>query len=179
MLPNLDDSGSSSLHTGDGAISNIAIQDVCPLDINEHLLIGTIDPVAYALAVDALTHAGPADETRISPATCLQVLQPGVNPVTWLTDMSSAFLVLAESLALAPHVSAEPPLRCYVTGGCPPGSGAGGAGAAGVQTGAGAQAPYVAKKKQKRCKKRPKKRGKRAAESRKKRGCKRAKKRRR
>ncbi len=40
VTPNLDDTGSSSLHTGDGAITNVAIQDLCPTDVNEHLAVG-------------------------------------------------------------------------------------------------------------------------------------------
>ncbi len=99
VTPNSNDSGSSSIHTGDGAITNVATQDVCPLDIYEHLAIGTIDPVAYALAIDALDNAGPADPTRVDPLTCLQVLQPGVNPVTFPLNAAAALIEL-ESVAL-------------------------------------------------------------------------------
>src|SRR5215204_4965299 len=43
VTPNSDDTGSSSLHGGGGAITNVAIQDVCPADPSEHLAIGTQD----------------------------------------------------------------------------------------------------------------------------------------
>ena len=166
VLPNLDDSGSSSLHTGDGAIENHAIQEICPLDINEHLLLGTIDPVGYALAIDALNHPGPADPSRINPAVCLQVLMPGINPLTFATDLASAGLVLGESIALYPHVQAEPPLACYVTASCPGGAAAGG------------ELPYsglsaVKGKRCKRAKARRKAKGKARAAAKRKRGCKR------
>jgi hypothetical protein len=120
VVPNFDSNGSSSLHGGGGEITNVAVQDICPLDTNEHLLVGTIDPVAYALAIDAMTHTGPADPSRISSGVCTQLFMPGVNPATVATDIASAAAVLSTTLATYPHVSAEPPLACYVTASCPP-----------------------------------------------------------
>jgi len=105
VTPNSDDTGSSSLHTGDGAITNVAIQDLCPGDPSEHLAIGTQDKVAYDLAVDALEHPGPADPTRAAasdPGICTPLaLMPGINPTTYPTDLAAA-----------------PPLACYVTASC-------------------------------------------------------------
>jgi triacylglycerol esterase/lipase EstA (alpha/beta hydrolase family) len=118
VTPNSDETGSSSLHGGGGEIRNVAIQDLCPLDVNEHLAIGTSDPVAYALAVDALDHTGPADPARIPASVCTQLLMPGVNPLTWVTDQATAAAELARTVATYPHVRAEPPLRCYVTATC-------------------------------------------------------------
>jgi hypothetical protein len=48
VQPNLDTTGSSSLHTGGGVISNVALQDVCPANTARHFAIGTYDPVGYA-----------------------------------------------------------------------------------------------------------------------------------
>jgi Lipase (class 2) len=125
VTPNSDDTGSSSLHTGDGAITNVAIQDICPLDPSEHLAIGTQDLVAYDLAVDALRHPGPADPARAAagdPGICTPLaLMPGINPVSWPTDLAGAALDLATNTATAPAANAEPPLACYVTGDCPKG----------------------------------------------------------
>jgi pimeloyl-ACP methyl ester carboxylesterase len=127
VTPNSDDTGSSSLHTGDGAITNEAIQDLCPADPSEHLAIGTQDKVAYDLAVDALEHPGPADPTRAAaadPGICTPgALMPGINPVTYPSDLAASAADLATNTAAAPAVSAEPPLACYVTASC----GAGGA----------------------------------------------------
>jgi hypothetical protein len=117
VQPNLDDKGSSSLHTGAGRIENVATQDVCPNDANEHLLVGLIDPVAYALAVDALQHAGPADPKRVAKTVCAQTFHPGINPVTFPADGSAAAADF-ESYNAA-EVSAEPPLACYTTASCP------------------------------------------------------------
>jgi triacylglycerol esterase/lipase EstA (alpha/beta hydrolase family) len=109
--------GSSSLRTGDGRITNVATQEVCPTDVFEHLLVGLIDPVAYALAVDALDHDGPADPKRIPPTTCLMPLQPGVNPLTALRDATAALASYASYEGRA--IPAEPPLACYTTASCP------------------------------------------------------------
>ena len=48
VQPALDDSGTSSLHTGDGRITNVAVQDICPTDSPDHLLVGTLDAVTAA-----------------------------------------------------------------------------------------------------------------------------------
>jgi pimeloyl-ACP methyl ester carboxylesterase len=118
VVPNFDDSGSSSLHGGGGDITNVAVQSICPLDVSEHLLIGTADSVAYALAIDAIGHPGPADPSRISSTVCTQPFMPGVNPLTFATDFAAADAGVATTLATYPHVSAEPPLACYVTASC-------------------------------------------------------------
>ena len=117
VQPNADDHGSSSLHTGGGRIANVATQDICPGDTNEHLLVGLIDPVAYALAVDALDHDGPADPKRVDPGVCAQQLQPGVNPATFPADSAAA--VADFEGYQATEVPAEPPLACYTTASCP------------------------------------------------------------
>jgi hypothetical protein len=128
VTPNSDDSGSSSVHGGGGDITNVAIQDLCPLDVSEHLAIGTQDYVAYDLAIDALEHPGPADPKRVAAsdaALCTPLkLMPGINPVTYPADLLSATVDLGTNTATAKQVPAEPPLACYVTATCPAGKGA-------------------------------------------------------
>jgi hypothetical protein len=138
---------SAALHTGGGTITNVATQDICPLDVDEHLVVGTADPVAYALAVDALTHPGPADPARIPKSVCSQVTMPGVNPVD--LGMYLSILEAAPGLAAvdlggvnlvgAPEVRSEPPLDCYVFADCPaavpPTRPSGSTGTAGTTTG--------------------------------------------
>jgi hypothetical protein len=116
VTPNDDSNGSSSIHGGGGQITNVATQEVCPLDLYEHLAIGTIDPVAYALAIDALDHAGPADPARVGAPPCAQVFQPGVNPITFPIDSAQA----AFNLETSPEtkIAAEPELRCYTLDSC-------------------------------------------------------------
>jgi hypothetical protein len=120
VTPNNDDTGSSSLHGGGGQITNEAIQQLCPGDSSEHLAIGTQDNVAYALAVDALGHSGPADPSRVAldPTLCSTPLMPGINAATYPSDLVAASADLAANTASAPQVNAEPLLKCYVTASC-------------------------------------------------------------
>jgi hypothetical protein len=125
VRPNADDSGSSSLHGGGGAITNVATQDVCPRALYEHLAVGTIDPVAYALAMDALGHDGPARPGRIGRAVCRAIYQPGVDPLNAANYLQAFAAVpglittMGPNLTGAPSLREEPPLACYVTGSCP------------------------------------------------------------
>lgn len=124
MQPNTGPDPSSGLYTGDGQITNVAIQQICPTDLNEHLAVGTTDPVAYALAVDALTHPGPAAPASIPKSVCSQLYMPGVNPLDVNTEMqvlagapgllSVPVGSLAYTTSGAPEDYREPPLACYV-----------------------------------------------------------------
>jgi Putative serine esterase (DUF676) len=122
VTPNLDDTGSSSVHGGGGEITNVAIQDVCLLDVADHIYLGVVDNVAYRLAIDALTHSGPASPSRVGSSICLQPFMPGVDSADDLTRALNAAAALAVNTLTAPPVSAEPPLKCYVTASCPAGA---------------------------------------------------------
>jgi hypothetical protein len=122
VTPNSDDTGSSSVHGGGGEIENVAIQDVCPADISDHLALGTQDNTAYALAIDALSHPGPAVPSNVPQSVCTDPLMPGINKTTYPADVLSAALGFAQNEATAPQANAEPPLKCYVTASCPEGA---------------------------------------------------------
>jgi len=124
VVPNLDASGSSSLHTGAGHIADIAVQEICPNDLSEHLAMGSYDPVGYALAVDAFSHEGLADPADIPASVCAQPFQPGVDPSTFAADYAGYLSAIGQAEQEAPQVSAEPPLRCYVFASCPAAAGA-------------------------------------------------------
>jgi hypothetical protein len=113
VVPNLSPKGSSALHTGKGKIANIAVQSICPLDLSDHLAMGTYDPVTYALAIDAFTHRGPATPSRIAPSVCSQVLMPGIVPAAFASDYVTYVAHLATVLATAHKVAAEPRLARY------------------------------------------------------------------
>ena len=113
VVPNFSDAGSSSLRTGAGSIANISVQSVCPGHITDHLLIGTADPVAYALVMDALSHHGPADPSRISKSVCSAELQPGVVPADFAANFVKTGAYLGTVLATSPHISSPPPLASY------------------------------------------------------------------
>lgn len=109
---------SGFLTTGAGRITNVIAQDVCPTSVSEHLLIGLIDPTAHALALDALTHDGPADPARVAPTTCALPFHEGIDPTTVAQDGAAAL----ESYQgyEAKTVAKEPELACYTTAkGCP------------------------------------------------------------
>jgi triacylglycerol esterase/lipase EstA (alpha/beta hydrolase family) len=118
VVPNTDEQGSSSVHSGGGQIANIAVQQVCPGHKADHLAMGSYDPVGYALALDAVTHAGPAQTARISTAVCAEAFQPGVNAQTFATDDAQYNQEIAETFGTYRHVASEPPLKCYVTASC-------------------------------------------------------------
>ena len=105
------ETGSSSLRTGAGRRTNVAIQDVCPNAKSEHLAIGTVDPIAFALAMDALGHAGPADPKNVPLSVCAEVFHEGVDPVTG--PASAAAAVASFQSYEAKTVDREPPLACY------------------------------------------------------------------
>jgi triacylglycerol esterase/lipase EstA (alpha/beta hydrolase family) len=119
VVPNLDEQGSSSVHSGGAAIANIAVQQVCPGHVADHLAMGSYDPVGYALALDAITHSGPAEAARINSAVCAEALQPGVDPTTFAAEDAHYDAVAVETYGTYPHVESEPPLQCYVTASCP------------------------------------------------------------
>jgi Lipase (class 2) len=119
VVPNLNEQGSSSVHTGGGTIANIAVQEICPGHVADHLAMGSYDPVGYALALDAVTHPGPAQAVRIDRAVCTEAFQPGVNPATFATDFANYATTIATVDATYPHVASEPPLNCYVMASCP------------------------------------------------------------
>ena len=113
--PASDDTGTSSLHGGGGRILNVALQDICPGHYAEHSKAVTFDAVAYALAIDALTHDGPADPARIDPAVCAEEFHPGVDQQTFPTDGLKAIGVVLFQQTTAERVDKEPELRSYVT----------------------------------------------------------------
>ena len=116
VRPNSDDTGSSSLHGGGGRITNVAVQDICPADSSDHDLLGTVDAVAYELAMDALTHDGPADKSRIPITTCAQPYMPGINPATGPAAGLQA--LYDDETSTGPETPSEPPLACYVFASC-------------------------------------------------------------
>jgi hypothetical protein len=113
---------SSALHVGPGMITNIATQDLCATDVYEHNLMGTVDPVTYALVMDALSHKGPAMPSHVPASVCTQVYQPGIDPanpqnylqpVTLLPSIAG-IVTPGFNLVGAPETKTEPALRCYV-----------------------------------------------------------------
>jgi hypothetical protein len=120
----------SCLTTGDGAIATVQTQELCPLDISDHVLIG-ISPATYALVVDALTHDGPAVLSRVPRASCNKLVMPGVTDPAAANALVPSLYGAVGTLALAPGplpnpivkapvLYAEPAVPCYAFATCEP-----------------------------------------------------------
>ncbi|GAA3829375.1 hypothetical protein GCM10022242_33420 [Nocardioides panacisoli] len=112
---------SAGLTTGQGRISNIKVQSVCPLDPYEHVLMGTVSNTVYSLVMDALTHPGPADADRVPASACSRLYMPGIDPtdIDTLTTPLMALPTLVSTavpditFSGAPLLPREPKVRCY------------------------------------------------------------------
>jgi triacylglycerol esterase/lipase EstA (alpha/beta hydrolase family) len=119
VQPNLPGDSSVFLD-GPGEITNVAIQDVCPLTVADHLLVASTNPIAVALALDAITDPGPADPARIDRSVCnAGLFAAGVPIGDSIAGFAAAAAQVAGELALAPRVNAEPALACYFNASCP------------------------------------------------------------
>ena len=113
VVPGPGAESSSELRTGAGAITNIALQTICPANTADHFAVGTYDPVAAALVVDALGHDGPADASRIPAAVCGALHRPGVDDATVDGDLAAMIGYVSDPAGDADAVAAEPALRAY------------------------------------------------------------------
>lgn len=55
-----------------------SVQDVCPGRLTNHITM-TIDAVAYAFALDALSHGGRASQSRVHWTNCFKIAAPNMN----------------------------------------------------------------------------------------------------
>jgi hypothetical protein len=67
------------------------------------------------VVVDAFSHPGPADPSRINRSVCGQLFLPGVTLDSFAVHFATIFATLVPRAAgvTYPPVSSEPPLRCY------------------------------------------------------------------
>ena len=99
----------------DGA-SNILVQDVCPGRVVDHLGF-TYDGAVYAMVMDAFTHDGPADRSRLKPLNvCTATAMPGFNPTDPLTLIGEP---QNDRFQYPNMLFSEPALKCYAGGPCP------------------------------------------------------------
>ncbi|MEC9364971.1 MAG: alpha/beta fold hydrolase [Pseudomonadota bacterium] len=98
-------------------VTNLLLQDLCPLLVVDHLTIGLTDRATFELAIDAITHPGPADVERAGGAALCNALPlvPGVVlPPTFLLELLALLPVEIETGLPELHlVSEEPPLKPY------------------------------------------------------------------
>jgi triacylglycerol esterase/lipase EstA (alpha/beta hydrolase family) len=88
---------------------NIRIQDICPGRPTDHTAISTGDAVAFAIAVDAFTHPGPANPARIPKSTCEKTSMDGAD----YQAGTKAFLAYAQHRPPYHDRTSEPPLKPY------------------------------------------------------------------
>lgn len=101
----------TAVATIDGA-TNIAVQDVCPGRVVEH--VGLIfDAVALDLVLDALSHPGGADRTRVGTNHCGDVYASEINPVVATAAITALYVNAFPAVPTGPQVDAEPPLRSF------------------------------------------------------------------
>jgi hypothetical protein len=107
--------GASALPPGPGRVSTVAVQDVCPNYVADHLGLGGYDAVAWAVAMDALNNPGPADPGRVDRAVCDTGFMPAIDAARFLDNSARAAPVL-ETVPPdgVPTVPAEPDPRCWV-----------------------------------------------------------------
>ncbi|HEX4108779.1 MAG TPA: hypothetical protein VHX88_11630 [Solirubrobacteraceae bacterium] len=99
-------------------VTNVAIQDLCPLDTSDHLLL-VADPAAYAVAIEAIEHPGqPANLALVgTPSSCLPGTMPYVTPTALASGELGIDAPLVSELTTG-EVAQEPPLDCYVFAVC-------------------------------------------------------------
>jgi triacylglycerol esterase/lipase EstA (alpha/beta hydrolase family) len=97
-----------------GLISNISVQDLCPGHMAQHNDL-PFDGPAWAIALDALDHRGPAELNRIDPDACALDTVPGVNRADAEARLAAYTATLVELLGpTGPKAEGEPPLAPYV-----------------------------------------------------------------
>jgi pimeloyl-ACP methyl ester carboxylesterase len=99
-------------------VANILMQDVCPLNIVDHVTIGTIDRVAYLLTLDAISNPGPANLERAGGAALCSNTTPIIlDPALASSGVQSMLDILQRDAAAGlPDLhltAAEPPLKDY------------------------------------------------------------------
>lgn len=107
VTPNAGPSSSSALHTGGGHITNLTAQQVCPGHVADHITMGTIDPVAYAVALHAIAGTPVGDP-------CATPFLPGLTPASVMAHEAAVGAQAVTVLGTYPHVPSEPPLPAYV-----------------------------------------------------------------
>lgn len=103
---------SSTVPLSGRAVSNVAVQDVCPRVVHHAGML--TDSVVYALVIDALSHPGPGEARRVPPTVCTSLDAPGLTPADVVGGNAILYGDAAtQGFATAKGVSAEPPLKPY------------------------------------------------------------------
>lgn len=94
------------------SVVNTTVQDVCPTEVVEHF--GMAYSIgAWLIALDALTHRGPARVSRVPRSACGEIVMPGVDRPTFAVNVATALSQTAVSSLTTPQLVREPDLRAY------------------------------------------------------------------
>jgi pimeloyl-ACP methyl ester carboxylesterase len=96
--------------------SNVLIQNVCVGRWVEHAW-ELFDAASMAIALDALTHPGPANPARIPNSVCAQTTGPGVDLTTAMQSSATLGMNASAAILTGPTATSEPPLRPYALAG--------------------------------------------------------------
>nr|POE87436.1 isoform 2 of meiotic recombination protein spo11 [Quercus suber] len=115
-----DPNASGALNDARGVgVTNNEIQATCFAALPggapyfEHALV-LANALGYALAVDALTHAGPGQLSRINTTyQCDQFLTPGLSLADALATFALIPIAAVNVVAFQPKVATEPPIKAY------------------------------------------------------------------
>ena len=99
-------------HADPAHVVNINVQDVCPGRVVDHVSIGTTDPFVMALAVDALTHDGPASLDRVGTQLC-SAPDAYVTAGTLPGMQQACCGPTPQDFSSVPRYDEEPPIRQY------------------------------------------------------------------
>lgn len=92
----------------------VAIQSICPGRLADHFQNGATDAATWAMAMDAITHRGPLDPSRVDRKACNRLFLSGMSPLTAVNGLAGAVVQIAKAIAAAPKSSEEPRLPSYV-----------------------------------------------------------------
>jgi len=127
VQPQEDPNASGSIKDDRGVgVSNVELQSVCtaalpggsPLNDHEGVLINAL---AYSLAVDALTHDGPGQLSRVNTTEqCEKFAADGLSLADIFATYALIPIAAVNILALEPKTNAEPPIMAYAQKDVPP-----------------------------------------------------------
>lgn len=95
--------------------TRVMVQDVCPGRVVGHLsMLG--DAAMFALVIDALTHAGPVEASRVSRTVCWRATYDELDPAG-LSALLATGVAAVTAFVTLPYTDHEPLLREYaITG---------------------------------------------------------------
>jgi hypothetical protein len=103
------------LHPAPGtSYRRVAIQDICPGRVVDHLENGSVDATTWAMVMDAITHPGPIDPARIDRSVCRHLFIASLSPIVIAQHAVGAAAQIAKAAATTPRQRQEAALPAYV-----------------------------------------------------------------